>query len=61
MLNTRTTQVLNTALVAKIVRNWHGCPYSGDKPWWGGGIMEPLQESLGRGVPYKILTPDKNC
>ena len=37
MLNTRTTQVLNTALVAKIVRNWHGCPYSGDKPWGGGG------------------------
>ena len=27
----------------------------------GGGVMEPLQESLGRGVPYKILTPDKNC
>ena len=37
MLNTRTTQVLNTAVVAKIVRNWHGCPYSGDKPWGGGG------------------------
>lgn len=36
MLNTRTTQVLNTALVAKIVRNWHGCPYSGDKPWGAG-------------------------
>ena len=27
----------------------------------GGGGMEPLQESLGRGVPYKILTSDKNC
>ena len=27
----------------------------------GGGVMEPLQESLGRGVPYKILTSDKNC
>ena len=27
---------------------------------WGGG-MEPLQESLGRGVPNKILTSDKNC
>ena len=27
----------------------------------GGWVMEPLQESLGRGVPYKILTSDKNC
>ena len=25
------------SFVAKIVRNWHGCPYSGVKPWWGGG------------------------
>lgn len=27
----------------------------------GGGVMEPHQESLGRGVPYKILTPEKHC
>ena len=32
------------------------------KPWGGGGaVMEPHQERLGRGVPYKILTSDKNC